>query len=125
MFDPLLDLLKQNGVLDDEQIAVILDEQKNDGGKPIRQLVIDGGYVSEDDLLGMMAAYQGCEVIDLASMELDADTVNEAVRLYKAGNKDDLKRFLRSKRCDLIEQMHENQKRIDRFDFVIRQSERI
>ena len=76
MFDPLLDLLKQNGVLDDEQIAVILDEQKNDGGKPIRQLVIDGGYVSEDDLLGMMAAYQGCEVIDLASMELDADTVN-------------------------------------------------
>ena len=76
MFDPLLDLLKQNGVLDDEQIAVILDEQKNDGGKPIRQLVIDGGYVTEDDLLGMMAAYQGCEVIDLASMELDADTVN-------------------------------------------------
>ena len=76
MFDPLLDLLKQNGVLDDEQISVILDEQKNDGGKPIRQLVIDGGYVTEDDLLGMMAAYQGCEVIDLASMELDADTVN-------------------------------------------------
>ena len=78
MFDPLLDLLKQNGVLDDEQIAVILDEQKNDGGKPIRQLVIDGGYVSEDDLLGMMAAYQGCEVVDLASMELDADTVISA-----------------------------------------------
>ena len=76
MFDPLLDLLKQNGVLDDEQISVILDEQKNDGGKPIRQLVIDGGYVTEDDLLGMMAAYQGCEVVDLASMELDADTVN-------------------------------------------------
>ena len=76
MFDPLLDLLKQNGVLDDEQISVILDEQKNDGGKPICQLVIDGGYVTEDDLLGMMAAYQGCEVIDLAYMELDADTVN-------------------------------------------------
>ncbi len=76
MFDPLLDLLKQNGVLDDEQIAVILDEQKNDGGKPVRQLVIDGGYVTEDDLLGMMAAYQGCEVVDLGSMELDSDTVN-------------------------------------------------
>ncbi len=76
MFDPLLDLLKQNGFLDDEQIDVILDEQKNDGGKSTRQLVIDGGYVTEDDLLGMMAAYQGCEVIDLANMELDADTVN-------------------------------------------------
>ena len=76
MFDPLLDLLKQNGVLDDEQIAVILDEQKNDGGKPVRQIIIDGGYLEEDDLLGMMAAYQGCDVIDLAALELDADTVN-------------------------------------------------
>ena len=75
-FDPLLDLLVQNGVLDDEQVATIREEQKNDGGKPIRQLVIDGGYATEDDLLAMMAAYQGCEVIDLASMTLDTDTVN-------------------------------------------------
>ena len=58
----------------------------------------------------------------LSESGFDADTVNEAVRLYKVGNKDDLKRFLRSKRCDLIEQMHENQKKIDRFDFVIRQT---
>ena len=76
MFDPLLDLLKQNGVLDDEQISVILDEQRNDGGKSTRQIVIDGGYITEDDLLGMMAAYLGCDVIDLASMELDDDTIN-------------------------------------------------
>ena len=75
-FDPLLDLLVQNGVLDDEQVATIREEQKNDGGKPIRQLVIDGGYATEDDLLSMMAAYQGCEVIDLAAMTLDTDTVN-------------------------------------------------
>ena len=61
----------------------------------------------------------------LAESGLDADTVNEAVRLYKTGSKEDLKRLLRSKRCDLIEQMHENQKRIDRFDFVIRQAEKI
>ena len=76
MYDPLLDLLVQNGVLDDEQVATIREEQKNDGGKPIRQLVIDGGYATEDDLLAMMAAYQGCEVIDLAAMTLDTDTVN-------------------------------------------------
>ena len=75
-FDPLIDLLVQNGVLDDEQVATIREEQKNDGGKPIRQLVIDGGYATEDDLLAMMAAYQGCEVIDLAAMTLDTDTVN-------------------------------------------------
>ena len=72
-----------------------------------------------------MSDYKTALTDCLSESGFDADTVNEAVRLYKAGNKDDLKRFLRSKRCDLIEQMHENQKRIDRFDFMIRQSERI
>ncbi len=76
MFDPLLDLLVQNGVLDDEQVAVIKEEQANNAGKTVRELVIDGEYVSEDDLLGMMAAYQGCDVIDLGAMTLDTDVVN-------------------------------------------------
>ena len=75
-FDPLLDLLVQNGVLDEEQVATIREEQANSAGKTVRELVIDGGYLTEDDLLGMMAAYQGCEVIDLAAMTLDTDTVN-------------------------------------------------
>jgi len=75
-FDPLLDLLVQNGFLDNDQVETIREEQRNDGGKPIRQIVIDGGYATEDDLLAMMAAYQGCEVIDLAAMTLDTDTVN-------------------------------------------------
>lgn len=52
----------------------------------------------------------------------DGDTVSKAVRLYKNGIKNDLMRFLRSKRCDLIDKMHESQKIIDRFDYVIRQT---
>ena len=51
----------------------------------------------------------------------DRDTLGEAVRIFESGNKSDLKQFLRSKRCDLIEQMHESQKRIDRVDYLIRQ----
>ena len=61
----------------------------------------------------------------LADAGFDGDTTSEAVRLYKSGSKDDLKQYLRSKRCDLIEQMHESQKRIDRVDYVIRQTDRI
>ena len=61
----------------------------------------------------------------LADAGFDGDTVSEAVRLYKTGSKDELKQYLRSKRCDLIEQMHESQKRIDRFDYVIRQTGKI
>ncbi|MBR1870813.1 MAG: hypothetical protein IJ802_03205, partial [Kiritimatiellae bacterium] len=75
MFDPLLDLLKQNGYLDDDTIAVIEEEQKT-SGKSVRQTVIDGEYCTEDDLLSMMAAYQGCDVIDLGAMTLETDTVN-------------------------------------------------
>ena len=73
--DPRLDLLVQNGVLDDAQVDTILEEAKNPTGKTLRQLLIDGEYVMEDDLLGMMAAYQGCDVIDLSELTLDTDTV--------------------------------------------------
>ena len=75
-FDPLLDLLVKNGVLDQDGVDTILEEQRNSGGKAIRDIVIEGGYMDEDSLLGMMAAYQGCEVVDLASMELDDDVVH-------------------------------------------------
>ncbi len=75
-FDPLLDLLVQNGVLDQAGVETIQDEQANSGGKTVREIIIDGGYLDEDSLLGMMAAYQGCEVVDLSKMELDDDTVN-------------------------------------------------
>ena len=75
-FDPLLDLLLQNGVLDQDGVETIQEEQANSGGKTVREIIVDGGYLDEDSLLGMMAAYQGCEVVDLAKMELDDDTVN-------------------------------------------------
>ena len=58
----------------------------------------------------------------LADAGFDGDTVSEAIRLYKTGAKNDLMRFLRSKRCDLIDKMHESQKIIDRFDYVIQQT---
>ena len=65
---------------------------------------------------------------DLAACLSDAgltdDAVSEAVRLCEAGQKEDLVRYLRVKRCDLIEELHESQKRIDRFDYMIRQTEK-
>ena len=75
-FDPLLDLLVKNGVLDQDAVETIREEQRNAAGKTVREIVVDGGYIDEDSLLGMMAAYQGCEVVDLASMELSSDVVN-------------------------------------------------
>ena len=65
---------------------------------------------------------------DLASCLSDAgftkDTISKAVRLCEAWQKDELVRFLRVKRCDMIEELHESQKKIDRFDYMIRQAEK-
>ena len=71
-FDPLLDLVVSNGVLDAQQVEEIREEQKN-SGHPVRKILVDDGYIAEDDLLGMMAAYQGCEVIDLDTVEIDPE----------------------------------------------------
>ena len=52
------------------------------------------------------------------------EAMGEAVRLCEAGRKEELVRFLRVKRCDLIEKLQEKKKRIDRFDYMIRQTEK-
>lgn len=73
-YDPLLDLVVSNGIIDQQQADELRDEHTNTG-QPIRKLLVDNGFLSEEDLLGMMAAYQGCEVIDLAVMSLDTDVL--------------------------------------------------
>jgi len=73
-YDPLLDLVVSNGIIDQQQADEMREEHKNTG-QPIRKLLVDNGYVSEDDLLGIMAAYQGCDVIDLAVMSIDTDVI--------------------------------------------------
>ncbi|MBO4831629.1 MAG: hypothetical protein J5569_04035 [Oscillospiraceae bacterium] len=60
----------------------------------------------------------------LSDAGLSGETVSEAVRLCEAGRKEDLIRYLRVKRCSLIEELHESQKKIDRFDYMIRQTEK-
>ncbi|MBP5226981.1 MAG: type II/IV secretion system protein [Kiritimatiellae bacterium] len=73
-YDPLLDLVVSNGVIDQQQ-ADELREERVTSGHTIRQLLLDNGLVTEDDLLNMMAAYQGCEVVDLASVTIDPDVI--------------------------------------------------
>lgn len=74
VYDPLLDLVVSNGVIDQRQADELREEQAA-SGKTMRQLIIDDGILAEDDLLGMMAAYQGCEVVDLTSFTIDPDVI--------------------------------------------------
>ena len=67
---------------------------------------------AESLLMGMADA--GCtkEEIKRAGCFLEADSFGE------------LTKFLKQCRCTLMEQMHESQKRVDRMDYLIRQTEK-
>jgi type IV pilus assembly protein PilB len=71
-FEPILDLAISNGILDAQQALDVREEHERNG-KALRALLVDMGYVNEDDLLAMMAAYQGCEVVNLPELELSQD----------------------------------------------------
>ena len=53
---------------------------------------------------------------------LHPDAVTKAMELYKSDDRDKLVRFLRLQRCELVEEMHKSQRRVDRMDYLIRES---
>lgn len=70
------DLLKQHGLVSEEQIEVALAQQKETGKKLGHQLVALG-YVHERALAEVLAEQLDLEVVDLRHAELDAELVNQ------------------------------------------------
>ena len=56
---------------------------------------------------------------------MSQDAVTKAMELYQSDARDELVRFLRLQRCELVEEMHESQRKVDRMDYLIRQSKNI
>ena len=77
MLDPILQILVQNGYIDEAGAGDLQDLAKTEG-KTARRLVIDQGVVSEHDLLAAMAADRDTETVDLANMTIETD-VTEAI----------------------------------------------
>ena len=77
MIDPILQILEQNGYVDAQGAQDIQDLAKTEA-KSVRQTVIDQQILSEDDLLGCMAASLDTEAIDLGGMTVDTE-VTEAI----------------------------------------------
>ncbi len=73
-FDPILSLATENGLIDDQLAAEIREEQSRTGHS-IRDLLLDMEIASEDEILGMLSAYQGCDVIDLSKFDIPPDTI--------------------------------------------------
>ena len=60
----------------------------------------------------------------LSDAGFSRDDVEKAGRLIEAGCTDDFIRYLRICRCDLMDDMHKTQRRVDRLDNMIRQAEK-
>ena len=60
--------------------------------------------------------------IALLDTGLGQDAVEKAERLLAAGQTEDLIRYLRLCRCDLMDDLHKTQRRVDRMDHLIRQT---
>lgn len=72
--DPLLQLLVEHGVLNEEQAEDVLTEHQ-DSEKPIRSIVVDLGLIAEDDLLDVIASYLGASVVNLPALDIPMDVI--------------------------------------------------
>lgn len=68
-----------------------------------------------------MAAAMKQNLIDAGCTEASAEDV---VQLYQNGQTAEAMRKLRLLRCDLMEELHRSQRKVDCLDFLIRQTEK-
>ena len=50
------------------------------------------------------------------------EELQKTKQLYEAGDTQALIRYFRKCRCNLMEKLHESQRKVDRLDFLIRQT---
>ena len=70
-----------------------------------------------DERLEFMAAA-------LSDAGLGQEAVQRAEGLLAAGRREDLIRYLRLCRCDLMDDLHKTQRRVDCMDYLIRRTEK-
>ena len=61
---------------------------------------------------------------NLADAGCGQQEIDNAARLYEAGQVDELVRHFKRCRCILLDEMHESQRKVDRMDFLIRRTEK-
>ncbi|MFA5342468.1 MAG: ATPase, T2SS/T4P/T4SS family [Kiritimatiellia bacterium] len=72
--DPLIQLLKDNKVVNATQVEEIVEEQRRTANAA-RKVILDLGVVKEEDLLVMIASHLGTSVIDLKEREIPDEVV--------------------------------------------------
>jgi type IV pilus assembly protein PilB len=73
--NPLLGLIKEQGLIDDLQLDEVTQEQVR-SGKSISQILHDFGIVEMETQLSIIATHLGTEVVDLSERELGPELVH-------------------------------------------------
>ena len=71
----LLGFLRDNGVIDENQLGDLLEEQMRTG-KPIEEVVANSGVIRLSDLFQMIATSLGTEVVDVTTMEFPPELLS-------------------------------------------------
>src|SRR6187401_1499471 len=84
--NPLLSLIKEQGLIDDLQLDEVTQEQTR-SGKTISQILHDFGIVELETQLQIQASHLGTEVVDLADKVLTPEVValipSSTARMYQ------------------------------------------
>jgi len=84
--NPLLDLIRSQGLLDDLQLGEVIEEHDR-SGKPYSEILQDFGFLDMDTQLQLIANHLGTEVVQLNSLELTPEILSsipaDAARMYK------------------------------------------
>src|SRR5580698_761852 len=84
--NPLLDLLKEKGLVDDLQFEEVLAEHTRTG-KPVIQIIPDFGIMDLDSVLQVVADNHGTEVVSLKDREFSPDLLRtvpaNTARMYQ------------------------------------------
>ncbi len=57
----------------------------------------------------------------LAETGVRQELIERAMRYYRSGQEAELVRFLKLRRCKMVEDMHACQRKVDRIDYLIRE----
>jgi len=81
------DLLVEHKLISEGQLSMALDEQKKSGHK-LGRVLIENGYVKEDDVLDLLSRQLSVPFVDLSTFQFKPDVVNKlpemAARRFRA-----------------------------------------
>src|SRR4051794_31755767 len=67
--------LVSKGLLKQTDLDTVVELHAANPGKPLHELLIEKGFIREDDLLPILADEFGMELVDLAKITVEADTL--------------------------------------------------